>query len=232
MVEPGIPDPDRRAEQARRAAGGGGDRVLGGADLALHRARAVEAEGMGMAEGVVLDAMPAAVDLGHEAGMRRDLAPETEEGGARPAPVEPVQDRRRDLRMWPVVEGERDIARGPGEPRHVGPEQGAARPHRGRPDEAVIDEEAPHDERPALGGEDQRGRAGRVQSDARAQEWRQTPGLGAHARGSPARPLTRASSSSRLTFPRDVRGIALTSTTDRGTLCSGRWARHQASTSS
>src|SRR6185436_10939655 len=54
-VEPGIPDSDRRAEQARRAAGGGGDRVLGGADLALHRARAVEAEGMGMAEGVVLD---------------------------------------------------------------------------------------------------------------------------------------------------------------------------------
>ena len=104
-VEPGVADPDRGAEQARGPSGGGGDRVLGGADLALHGGGAVEPESVRMAERVVLDPVAAAVDLRDEVRMRDDLAADAEEGGAgarggradpaRPASPPDVGRRRR-----------------------------------------------------------------------------------------------------------------------------------------
>ncbi len=80
-----------------------------------------------MAERMVLDPMPAAVDLRGQVRMGGDLAPEAEERGAGAAAVEPVEHGRRHLGMRPVVEGERDLVRRPAEARQVRSQQPAAR---------------------------------------------------------------------------------------------------------
>ena len=56
-----------------------------------------------MGEGVVLHAVSTAVDLRGKAGMGGDLLPDAEEGGARAALLETIEDGRRDLRVRAVT---------------------------------------------------------------------------------------------------------------------------------
>ena len=104
----------RRPAGARKKrgarAGDVGQARLRGADLARHRPRAEQREGVRMAVAVVLHAVAAGDDLAAQARLGARARADAEEGRAHGVRVEQVEDRWRHGRIGAVVDRDRDFA--------------------------------------------------------------------------------------------------------------------------
>ena len=66
-----------------------------------------------MGIGVVADLMAFGQHPLHQAGMRLHVGADHEEGGGHVLVLQDVQDRRRPVRIGPVIEGQRQLALAP-----------------------------------------------------------------------------------------------------------------------
>ena len=170
----------------------------------------------------------------------RRARPTQKNVAAAPGLLEQVQHRRRHLGVGPVVERQGHEP-GPrasgGQPRDVGAEPAAAREHARGGDRQMVRDERGQRRGPRIAGTRAapRGRrACRPALAARKAGWPPARAAGlSHRRRRDLRsaPLS-SSSAARSILPRDVRGMASTMTTLRGTLCSASRGRHHAATSS
>ena len=124
VVEQGIAKAHRGAEEDRRGAGRLLDRLARGPELAGEAAGQGQGETQRVRVRVILDAVAPAQDLARQCGFGLDPFADAEEARLGAVSVQDVQDARRDERIGPVVERERNIAplgAGPGRRLRLGP---------------------------------------------------------------------------------------------------------------
>jgi len=130
-----------RAEVARFLARELGERALGGLDLPADATQAEHREGDLVGARVVFHRVAAARDLAQDLGMACRLFRDAEEGRAHAPGFEQIEHPRRDFRVRPVVERERDLAAGDGglgQARDVAADHRAARPQHEHREHGVI----------------------------------------------------------------------------------------------
>lgn len=188
-IEKGIAKTHGSAEKPGSRAGKRAEHRLCSLDLALQGAQGVAGKEVRMAQAVVFHAVAAPDDFPDESGVPLRPLSHAEEARLGPPGVQKIEDRRRDLGIRSVVEGEdhKTVPRGGlRQADEVRAQQPTFRPEAGEPEEKVVGEEEGQEPDPESGDEGKRRQESDVQpeGDADGRGWPPAPGIPAGSRSS------------------------------------------------